>query len=168
MEPFHQVLKAQSPQCMTKSSEAHKSQLQVNWGLGDGEMVWDTSFMSQRGSFFMSSVYIEDFEARSKVSKNGKWLVISSFQKWQVFGSYSTWLSNIKETSNEILVNMKVEYISLPSPKSPRTCNFHLWLTRYGQINFRKCPNSKWHNSHMEWPNWLVLLWANHIWYVLS
>ena len=61
----------------------------------------------------MSNAYLEEFEVRSKVSKNGKWPVISSFQKWQVFGPISTWLSNIKEASNDFLSNMKVEDISL-------------------------------------------------------
>jgi hypothetical protein len=37
------------------------------------------------------------------------------------FGPTSTQLSNIKEASNEILSNIKVEDISLPFPKSPRS-----------------------------------------------
>ena len=107
-------------------------------------MVWDPSFMSQRRLFNMSNIYLEGFEARSKVSKNGKWHVISSFQKWQVFGPHSTWLSNIKEASNEFLLNMKVEYLSLPFPKSPRSWISNEWLRSYGQIIAKCAWNFKW------------------------
>ena len=69
----------------------------------------------------MSNIYLEDFEVKSKVSQNGKWPIISSFQKWKVFGPTSTQLSNIKKASNEFLSNMKVEDLSLPFPESPRS-----------------------------------------------
>jgi hypothetical protein len=64
----------------------------------------------------------------------------------------------MNQASNKILPNMKVEDLVLAFPKSPRTLISHLWLASYDQIIFRKCLNSKWHNFHMEWPNWMVLL----------
>ena len=53
-------------------------------------MSFNISFMFKRGVLIMSNAYLEEFEVRSKVSKNGKWSVIESFQKWKVFGSNST------------------------------------------------------------------------------
>ena len=37
-------------------------------------MVWDISFMFKRGSFVITNTYLDEFEVRSKVSKNGKFL----------------------------------------------------------------------------------------------
>ena len=114
-----------------------ESQLKVNWGLGGGEMSFNISSMFKRGLFNITNAYLEEFEVRSKVSKNGKWPVIESFQKWQVFGPHSTWLSNIK-ASNEFLVNIKVEDLYLSFSKSPRSWASDKWLRRYGQI-ISKC-----------------------------
>ena len=44
----------------------------------------------------------------------------------------------------------------------------HVWLASYDPIIFQKCLNSKWHNFHMEWPKWMIFLWANPISHVLS
>ena len=96
------------------------------------------------------------------------WSQIKSFQKWKVtcnskfpkmasFGPYLTWLSNIKEASNEILSNVKVEDLSLPFPKSPRSWASDEWLRSYDPFtakyawNFNKPyllnQNSKWSAS---------------------
>jgi hypothetical protein len=50
----------------------------------------------------------------------------------------------IKKASNEILSNMKVEYLSLPFPKSPRSWISHVWLRRYGPIMAKCGLNFKW------------------------
>jgi hypothetical protein len=44
----------------------------------------------------------------------------------------------MNQASNQNLSNMKVEYIVLTFPKSPRTLISHLWLASYDQIIFRK------------------------------
>ena len=43
-----------------------------------------------------------------------------------------------KQASNKNLSNMKVEYLALAFPKSPRTLISHVWLASYDQIIFRK------------------------------
>ena len=48
-------------------------------------MVREASFMSIQVSYNMSNINIEGFEASWKVSKNGKWPVISNCQKWKGF-----------------------------------------------------------------------------------
>jgi hypothetical protein len=44
-----------------------------------------------------------------------------NFPKMASFDPTSTQIYNMKKASNEILFNMKVEYRSLPFPKSPRS-----------------------------------------------
>jgi hypothetical protein len=44
----------------------------------------------------------------------------------------------IKQASNQILSNMKVEDLALTFPKSPRTSISHLWLKSYGSIIAKK------------------------------
>ena len=98
------------------------------------EVIRNTSFMSKQVSFDISNIKIEEFEVRSRLSKNSRWPIIWTFQKWQGFGPTSTQYYIIQKASNEILSNMKVEDISLPFPKSPRSWISNVWLRRYDPI----------------------------------
>ena len=106
----------------------------VNWGLWGGEMSWDTSIMFKWGLFIILNIHLEDSKVMAKVTKNGKWPIIQSFQIWQVFGPLSTWLVNVKEVSNGFLVNMEVVDLCTPFPKSLNSCPCDEWLRSYGHF----------------------------------
>jgi hypothetical protein len=133
-EQFPQVVEAQVDQGISRSSEDQKVNCVVNWGLWGGEMSWDTSIMSKWGLLIILNIHLEDSKVMAKVTKNGKWPIIQSFQIWQVFGPLSTWLFNIKEVSNGSLVIMKVIDLCLPFPKSPNSCPYDEWLRSYGHL----------------------------------
>ena len=131
-----------------RTFSGHLRAYAVNWKVNCGFWMWKLSFfipfMSKTCLLIIPKIKVEEFEVKSKVSKNGKWPIISTFQKWQVFDPTSTQLSNIKEASNEFLSNMKVEYLSLPFPKSPRSWASDEWLRRYGPIIAKCAWNFKW------------------------
>ena len=72
LELFHQEVEAQNHLCMTKSSEAHKSQLRSQLWIWRWEVIRDTSFMFKQVSFDISNTHIEEFEVKSKISQNRK------------------------------------------------------------------------------------------------
>ena len=83
----------------------------------------------------MSNIHSEEFEVRQEISKNRKLTCNWNLPKMET-SSPQNYI--IIQASNEFLPNMKVEYLVLPFPKSPRTLNSHVWLASYDRIDFRK------------------------------
>lgn len=127
-----------------RPTKVNKSQLSIQLWIWRWEMVRDASFMCKQVSFDISNINIEEFKVRSRLSKNSRWPVIWTFQEWKDFGPTSTQDYIIKKASNEILSNMKVEDLSLPFPKSPRSWISHVWLRRYGPIMGKCVSKFKW------------------------
>ena len=81
----------------------------------------------------MSSIIMEEFEARQEISKNRKLTCNWNLPKMESLDP-QTYI--MIQASNEFLPNMKVEDLVLPFPKSPRTLNSHVWLASYDQFIF--------------------------------
>ena len=79
----------------------------------------------------MSSIHIEEFEAKQEISKNRKLTCNWNLPKMESLDPPNY---IIIQASNEFLPNMKVEDLVLPFSKSPRTLNSHVWLASYDQI----------------------------------
>ena len=108
----------------------------------------------------MPNTIMEEFEARSKISKSRNWACNWNLPKMESLDP-QTYI--MIQASNEFLPNMKVEDLVLPFPKSPRTLNSHVWLARYDQINFKILWTSKGHISWTIWPILVGFFPTNHI-----
>ena len=113
----------------------------------------------------MANIIIEEFEAKSEISKNRNWTC-----NWNLPKMETSWSQTyiMIQASNEFLPNMKVEDLVLPFPKSPRTLDSHVWLASYDQIIFTKSWTSKGHISQTIWPNLVGFFPINHIFPPLS
>lgn len=113
----------------------------------------------------MSNIHSEENKVRQEISQNRKLTCNWILPKMETSSPQHYF---IIQASNEFLPNMKVEYLVLPFPKSPRTLNSHVWLASYDQIILKKFWTSKGHNFQTIWPNWVRFFATSHIWCALS
>ena len=138
------MVEAQIHQALPRSSEDHSVKCTINWRLwGVGIDLDILIHVQTRPIHHVKHPY---WRFWGQVKSFQKWKVTCNFKfpKMASFGPTSTQLSNIKEASNEILSNMKVEDLSLPFPKSPRSWISNEWLRSYDQIIAKCAWNFKW------------------------